>query len=341
MNTINVEISFTKGTNKLSGINLITGDYASTKMIFQFDRADGRKVLEMKNPSGDLVYLGEIQNNEVLLCAVEDDLNYSIFNQEGRYIYEVSLYDGDSKLTSVKGELPVQKEQVIINGEIIEPYLPYFDQLMQELSTAIGQTDNLNIEASKVDTTTTITITKKDGTTTQVQVKDGEQGEQGEQGPAGSIKIIVVETLPTQDIDTSAIYLVPSQETESQNNYEEYVYINNQWEKLGEVPIATDLTDYVKNTDYATSSKGGVIKVGGIGLGYSIGQTGDNAGKLEARILTYTQYQNNLYTNGFVGKGTLENVITGKDLTTKAYVDEIVGDIGIILDEINGEVIGG
>lgn len=35
----------------------------------------------------------------------------------------------------------------------------------------------------------------------------------------------------------------------------------------------------------------------------------------------------------------LENVITGKDLTTKTYVDGLVGDIDTALDTINGEVI--
>lgn len=201
MNIINVDINFKDGINKLTGINLITGDYASTKMVFNFDRIDGTKVLEMKNPSGQLVYDGEILNNEVLLCAVEEGHNYSIFNQEGRYIYEVSLYKGDSKLTSVKGELPVQKEQVIIDGEIVEPYLPIFDQLMQdidskieevdskieevdtkletidskieEVDTAIEETNNLNIDIDKEDKETTITLTKKDGTTKTESVLDG------------------------------------------------------------------------------------------------------------------------------------------------------------------------
>ena len=95
-----------------------------------------------------------------------------------------------------------------------------------------------------------------------------------------------------------------------------------------------DLSDYVKNTDYATNNVGGVIK------------TNSNAFSLNANnypqadIRNYASYLaagNNI----FVGKGTLENVITGKDLTTKAYVDGLVGDIGTILDNINGEVIGG
>lgn len=70
----------------------------------------------------------------------------------------------------------------------------------------------------------------------------------------------------------------------------------------------SDLTDYVKNTDYASSSKGGVIKTG-----YS--SNIDANGNLYATNLSYTNYQN-VGANHFISKGTLENVITGKNLET-------------------------
>lgn len=300
MNTINVEINFTKGTNKLTGINLITGDYASTKMIFQFDRSDGTKVLEMKNPSGEIVYVGEIINNEVLLCAVEEGYNYSIFSQEGRYIYEVSLYNGDSKLTSVKGEIPVQKEQVIIDGEIVEPYLPYFDQLMQELHSAIEETTNLNVSASKVDTTTTITITHKDGTEQQVLILDGEKGETGPVGPQGAVKTIPVQTLPTEDIETDAVYLVPSEHPTADNMYDEWMYINNRWERIMS-NVVIDLTNYYTKTEINTLLNGKA-----------------NTSDIPTKVSDLTNDSN---------------------FTTKSYVDGLVGDIATALDTINGEVI--
>lgn len=94
----------------------------------------------------------------------------------------------------------------------------------------------------------------------------------------------------------------------------------------------SDLVDYVKNTDYATSSKGGVIKANVNGFLVS------PAGNPNVSLYTYSQYIS-LPDYQFIGKGTLENVITGKDLTTKAYVDGLVGDIGDVLDAINGEVV--
>ena len=66
----------------------------------------------------------------------------------------------------------------------------------------------------------------------------------------------------------------------------------------------------VSNTDYATSSKAGVIKCFN-----SDGLTTNN-GTLITSVKTYAQY-NSSGNWTFVGKGTLENVITGKELDLK------------------------
>lgn len=379
MNTINIAIDFTKGTNKISGISLITGDYASTKINFTFDREDGTKIFEMKNPSDQIVYAGEIVNNEVILAGEENGQNFSIFNEEGLYIYEISLYVGDSKLTSTKGQLPVKKEQVIIGDETIEPYLPIFDQLMQDISLAITETNNLNITAEKVDTTTTIEITDKQGQTTTIEILDGEKGDKGEKGDAGAIKMEIVKPLPQIGSDDT-IYLVPITKLQVEtlpetglpdtiyiiistgkryvyksnqwveelqdNNFNEYIWVSNDWEPLGGINTDIDMSAYytktetntlldnkVGFTDYATSDKGGVIKIDN-GLGTDI----SNTGKLTSYVRTYAQY-GNANDKMFISKGTLENVITGKGLTTKSYVDGLVGDIASAIDSINGEVI--
>ena len=144
------------------------------------------------------------------------------------------------------------------------------------------------------------------------------------------VSFLVVQTLP-QTGESNIIYLVPKSTAQTNNYYDEYIYTNNAWEKIGDTEI--DLTNYVKNTDYATSSKGGVIKPAN---GYATDITND--GKLYALVKTYAEYTSGL-NNTFVSKGTLENVITGKGLTTKSYVDGLVGDINTALDTINGEVI--
>lgn len=166
--------------------------------------------------------------------------------------------------------------------------------------------------------------------------------EKGSKGDPGAIKFEVVQTLPTTDIEDDTIYLVPITPDAQGNNYEEYIYVNNQWELLGKIGVTPDLSNYytktetntllndkVGFTDYATSSTGGVIKVNMAGFNATNGVP-------SANVYNYTNYQN-AGTNIFIGKGTLENVITGKDLTTKAYVDGLVGDIANAIDLINGE----
>lgn len=70
-----------------------------------------------------------------------------------------------------------------------------------------------------------------------------------------------------------------------------------------------DLTNYVTNTDYATAEKGGTIRTSNAsGLGISNG----NLYAVTKAYNTYTSASNNM----FIGKGTLENVITGKNLET-------------------------
>lgn len=105
---------------------------------------------------------------------------------------------------------------------------------------------------------------------------------------------------------------------------------------VSETQLETILVPYVKNTDYASSSVGGVVKVGSFGTNVQA-----NTGQLYAiNVSSYNLYES-WGGNYVISKGTLEKVIEGKDLTTKAYVDGLVGDIGTILDNINGEVIGG
>lgn len=56
----------------------------------------------------------------------------------------------------------------------------------------------------------------------------------------------IVDSLPTENISTSTIYLVPSTKPEAENIYDEYIYVNNNWEHIGSTSI--DLSDYVTKT---------------------------------------------------------------------------------------------
>ena len=58
---------------------------------------------------------------------------------------------------------------------------------------------------------------------------------------------IVVSELPTEDIKEGKIYCIKDTSSTAQdNNYIEYAYINNKWEKIGEFQAEPDLSGYAK-----------------------------------------------------------------------------------------------
>lgn len=79
-----------------------------------------------------------------------------------------------------------------------------------------------------------------------------------------------------------------------------------------------DLTEYVKNTDYATTSKAGLIK-----LYSNYGTSVVNGELLACQTKTYAQYKI-ISPNLFVGKGTLENIFDARFVTlTQAEYDAL------------------
>ena len=61
----------------------------------------------------------------------------------------------------------------------------------------------------------------------------------------------VVSALPTTDIKTNVIYLVPAASSQTNNVKDEYIYLNNAWEKIGSTSV--DLTNYVTDDDLSTA----------------------------------------------------------------------------------------
>lgn len=94
-----------------------------------------------------------------------------------------------------------------------------------------------------------------------------------------------------------------------------------------------DLSNYIKNTDIARDNKAGILKTNE-NYGFAL----NSSNQLYAKYYSYSAYSGK-DDNCVISKRTLENVITGKELTTKTYVDNLVGDINTLLDSINGESI--
>ena len=105
-------------------------------------------------------------------------------------------------------------------------------------------------------------------------------GPVGPKGDAGAIEFVVITELPAVG-DTSKIYLLPEFNGEEPNRFGEYVFIEGAWERIGSAGVEVNLDEYVKNTDYATATKGGVV-IAGEGL------TVFSNGKLCVQAAKYT-----------------------------------------------------
>ena len=135
-----------------------------------------------------------------------------------------------------------------------------------------------------------------------------------------SFNVIVVNELPTTDIQTNTIYLVPNGESSGQNVKDEYMYINNNWEIIGSTYI--DLTDYVDSTalgtalgllDYVDSitQSGSTVTIGknvSADTTINVGVTSISAGNgLETSITN----NGDITSTGSIGLPTQSNVTVG------------------------------
>ena len=108
-------------------------------------------------------------------------------------------------------------------------------------------------------------------------------------------EIKVVEELPTKDISTTTIYLVPRQDSEGSNVYEEYIYVDKKWELIGTTDI--DLSDYytISEVDALLDEKQDVLAAGtGINIENNIISVDDTEIATKEDIDTLTNDINDL-----------------------------------------------
>lgn len=129
----------------------------------------------------------------------------------------------------------------------------------------------------------------------------------GEKGEAGSIKFIVLPQLPTENIDKSAIYMIPSSEQTEENKYDEYVFTDDGWESLGSAQVKVDLSNYLKKD----------------GLLSETGTSTDNTMSQDAITKELEKKQNTLSAGNNI---TIENnVISATDTTYENATIEASG----------------
>ena len=329
------------------------GEYNITPCTFEFSEEYDGLTKEAIFSTCETTVKTSILNNQ---CVIP----FEVLENPGNVLVGVFGYETDNDDLVLRYS-PKPQYFNVKDGSFREgndPDLPKpseWEQVLEQINQAITETNNLNITVEKTDGITTITLTKKDGTTQTVQIEDGKSLEfkwsgtslgvrqegqseyqyvdlKGAKGDPGAISFEIVAELPTENIKEDTIYLVPITPDTSGNNYAEYIYINGQWELLGKIGVQIDLTNYVQFTDYANNDTGGVIKTSN-GLGIN-----NSTGKVQATTRTYAEYeaQGNSY---FISKGTLENVLANKpikQITGTSQSPIILTSLTTGLYQING-----
>lgn len=127
---------------------------------------------------------------------------------------------------------------------------------------------------------------------------------------------IVVDTLPAVG-QPNCIYLVPKQGGEAGNIKEEWIYVNNAWEKIGDT--AVDLSEYAKTTDVETM------------ISNAVGAEEQRAEAVEANLNTAVTAAQTDVDNLETLVGTLPAGATAT--TVVGYVDEKAGaTVGALRD---------
>lgn len=158
------------------------------KLIFKFtdEFINGQARLEYKIGSTKNYIVLSKENNTYTIPLK------NILTKEGKIEMQLVITENE-----VDEEIPVFKSNVFylycnksINAvdEAPDGYELWIEQANAKLNLmdeALTEVDNLNIDVNKIDTTTTVEITKKDGTTKTVNILDGEKGENGTDGTDG------------------------------------------------------------------------------------------------------------------------------------------------------------
>lgn len=147
--------------------------------------------------------------------------------------------DYGQRITSTEGSVATLNDSVAI--------------LTSNISDQSTKIDNIN------DRFASYVPTSAKGAANGVATLDGNgQVPVSQLGNVDTELFLVVTELPTENIKTNKVYLVPSGKTEQGNVYTEWVYVNNAWEKLGEYKPEVDLSAYSTTEQIKTNVQNGM-----------------------------------------------------------------------------------
>ena len=226
------------------------------------------------------------------------DINY-LTEENGPYLVLTNI--------NIENPLDMLGGNVIILKDILSTELPSSELLtIQFNGEDIGQYDGSEPKTINIQAATEEYVKQLIGT---VQTASFE----------------VVDTLPESDIKSNVIYLVPANVSGLNNIYDEYIYVNDRWELIGNTSI--DLSQYatkeyvdnkdIDNVKYTSDNnvelKNHIVTPFGSGL---YGNSPDNGWTNLAAVKGYNLDTENEIIQTELGSATLHTNINSKDRPT-------------------------
>lgn len=167
----------------------LNGENLQGNIIVKFsdEFVNGNAILEIQRDD-EKYYLTMQKENESYYLPILS----SLLTNPTTIIMQIRITEGTS-ITDIpvwKSNKFYLKVEESINAEITIPeeypeWIDIANAKLNEIDESIQEVDNIDIDVEKVGNTSTVSVTKKDGTEKIVEILDGEKGQDGVDGEDG------------------------------------------------------------------------------------------------------------------------------------------------------------
>lgn len=172
---------------------------------------------------------------------MSQELNQVKINKISKALYDEKVADGTITTTMQEQEVWIFTDDEVFTSDE-KTKLNGIEAGAQVNPTKLSELSNdVNFITNSVNNLTNYYT--KTNTYTKTEVNDLING-------ITSMNVAVVTALPTSGISATTIYLVPKSTSQTNNAYDEYLYVNSKWEKIGDTTI--DLSNYALKSEIPT-----------------------------------------------------------------------------------------
>ena len=154
------------------------GENGANKLVFNFSNGfvDGSAQLNIKREN-DNGYVALVKVGE----TYELEVKSSLVSKIGEITFQLQVSKADGTIYKFDTFIMTVKDAIDTDVPLPEEYPSW----QETIATALAEMENLNIYATKIDDVTTVSVTDKKGTITEVEIHDGKDGKDGVIGQDG------------------------------------------------------------------------------------------------------------------------------------------------------------